>query len=91
MRNLCFQAIDDFNSEKERISSVLIPSMGTGVGKIPFSVAARQMRAAYEDIVLKRFKYPEDFGDAQQTHVMLCSDYYFKLLSKNEDGKTTTN
>ena len=38
--------------------------MGTGVGKVPFDIAARQMRAAYEHIVLKREAYPEDVGDA---------------------------
>ena len=78
-----FIAIDEFNSNDQRIHSVLLPSMGTGVGEIPFDVAARQMRAGYEDIVLRRNQFPKDFGDAQQKHRVLSMDYYHKLY----DGK----
>lgn len=70
-----FLTIEKFNSGKMIISSVLLPSMGTGVGNVPFSVAARQMRAAYEETILKRFKYPKDFADAQRKHRTLSMDH----------------
>lgn len=74
-----FIAINDFNSPEIKIKSVSLPSMGTGVGKVPFDVAARQMRAAYEDVVLKRANFPEDFAEAQQKQRVLSLDHYHKL------------
>lgn len=76
-----FLEIDSFNLDSLRIQSVLVPSMGTGVGKVPFDVAARQMRAAYEEVVLRRSTFPKDFGDAQQKHRVLSMNHYHKLYS----------
>jgi O-acetyl-ADP-ribose deacetylase (regulator of RNase III) len=38
-------------SEAAPITSLLVPGMGTGIGAVPPSQAARQMRAAYDAIV----------------------------------------
>jgi len=74
-----FNTINEFNSDNKKITSVIIPSMGTGVGNVSFSVAARQMRAGYEDIVLNRNKFPKDFAEAQRKHRGLSMDYYHQL------------
>ena len=62
-----FIAIKEFNSIKERIRSVLIPAMGAGTGMVPFMVAAKQMRAAYENI-LRKYRFPDDLGEAIRIH-----------------------
>jgi len=59
-----FTAVEKFNSDSKRINSILVPGMGTGVGKVPFDIAARQMRTAYEHAVLKRKAFPESIGDS---------------------------
>jgi len=74
-----FIALEKFNSEEKRINSVLIPSMGTGIGKVPYDISARQMRAAYEDILLNQNKFPQDFADAQHKNKVLSMDHFYQL------------
>lgn len=74
-----FNAINEFNSKENKIKSVLIPSMGTGVGRIPYNIAARQMCVAYEKAVLQRTEFPKDFAEAQQEHRVLSTEHYRKL------------
>lgn len=56
------------------IRSVAIPGLGTGVGGLKAETAALQMWAAYREIVLKMWQYPEDFGEAQKAHLHLNMD-----------------
>jgi O-acetyl-ADP-ribose deacetylase (regulator of RNase III) len=56
------------------IRSVAIPGLGTGIGKITPSNAARQMYAAYKEIIHGPAKHPSSFGEAQQTHIRLNPD-----------------
>jgi O-acetyl-ADP-ribose deacetylase (regulator of RNase III) len=53
------------------IQSVAIPGLGTGVGGLDAETAALQMWTAYREIVLKAWRYPEDFGEAQKAHLQL--------------------
>lgn len=53
------------------IESVAIPGLGTGCGGLAPKVAARQMWAAYREVVLGQWQTPADFGDAQKAHVDL--------------------
>lgn len=70
-------AIDKFNTSTEKkIHTVAFPLMCTGVGKMPYSTSARQMRIAYDDVVLGKFKFPTDIGKAQDKNAVLFSDYY---------------
>lgn len=56
------------------IRSVAIPGLGTGVGKLSAEIAARQMAAAYQEIVQRVENYPADFGTAQKQHILLNPD-----------------
>lgn len=52
----------------ERISSVAIPGLCTGVGRMHPMIAARQMFQAYKEIILgEKMDFPT-FGDAQKYH-----------------------
>jgi O-acetyl-ADP-ribose deacetylase (regulator of RNase III) len=53
------------------IRSVAIPGLGTGVGALPPQVAARQMWAAFAEVILGRQAYPADFAEAQGRHLQL--------------------
>ena len=71
--------LDLEGSSGQSIDSILVPSMGTGVGRVPFNIAARQMKAAYEDVILARGSYPAEFSDAKRRHDVLSSDHFFDL------------
>lgn len=56
---------------REIINTVAIPGMGTGVGRVPFEICARQMRTAIEEVVLENYEFPASWVDAQTRHQML--------------------
>lgn len=56
------------------IRSIAVPGLATGIGKLPERTAARQMHAAYVEIVLGRREFPGSFGDAQRRYVRLNPD-----------------
>ena len=67
-----FLSINNFNNrENDKIKSVLVPGMGTGIGKVPYDICARQMRIAYEDVILGKFSFPKSYEEAQKLHVNL--------------------
>jgi O-acetyl-ADP-ribose deacetylase (regulator of RNase III) len=56
------------------VESVAFPGMGTGVGKVPFDVCARQVRAAIDDVLLKKFHPPASWAEASERHQLLYSN-----------------
>jgi len=50
------------------MNSVAIPGLGTGVGGMPSDDCARQMRMAYDQIVLGEPAFPESWKEAQDQH-----------------------
>ena len=71
-----YLAIRKFNSENGNgtIKSVAFPGMGSGVGRFPYHLAAKQMRQAYDDIVLDKQAFPSDFAEAQERHRALFEE-----------------
>ncbi len=55
----------------ESISTVAIPGLCTGVGRMPPRTAARQMYAAFAEVVLGQWPEFADFGDAQKKQIEL--------------------
>lgn len=53
------------------IRSLAVPGLGTGVGGLSAATAARQMWAAFRELVLNERDYPADFGEAQKAHLGL--------------------
>lgn len=53
------------------ISSVAIPGLCTGVGRMPVDIAATQMRAAFDEVTSSGFRRFEDFGEAQKQQIDL--------------------
>ncbi len=55
----------------DRVGSVAFPGMGTGVGRVPAAVCARQMRAAVDEVLLGAFRMPGSWAEASERHQLL--------------------
>lgn len=64
------------------INSVNISGLGTGVGRVPFDVCAKQMFAAYNEVILGVKYFPTTWFLAQQTHIGLYSGEFKDLQKK---------
>jgi O-acetyl-ADP-ribose deacetylase (regulator of RNase III) len=56
------------------VKTVAFPGLGTGVGAVGPNTCARQMRAAIEDFVLGRYRFPSTWAQAQADHQKLYTD-----------------
>lgn len=56
------------------IRSIAIPGLATGIGKLAPETAAKQMFAAYREIVKGQRHWPDSFGEAQRQHIRLNTD-----------------
>lgn len=56
------------------IRSVAFPGMGTGVGRVRPEICARQMRTAYNEVVLGAFELPTSWAEASERHQLLYTD-----------------
>lgn len=63
MKAILIRATND-----ERINSVAIPGLCTGVGRMQPVIAARQMYQAYKEIILGQRMHFNTFGEAQKYH-----------------------
>ncbi|MDJ1505129.1 macro domain-containing protein [Xanthocytophaga agilis] len=68
---LAMKAILVATTSHPDIATVAIPGLCTGVGKMPYRIAARQMFYAYEDIILQKKRKLDNFGDAQKFQIEL--------------------
>lgn len=59
----------------DAVKSVAFPGLGTGIGRVPPEVCARQVRAAIEETLLGRHHFPESWSDAQRRHQLLYTDH----------------
>ena len=56
------------------VRRVAFPGLGTGVGRVPPAVCARQVRAAIEDFVWGRFEFPGSTLQARKRHDRLAGE-----------------
>lgn len=72
---LAFKAIlvevQKFNSQKQRIHSLVCSGLGTGEGKMSAEHCARQMREAYEVVILNRVLTEGGLAGAVRNHQFL--------------------
>jgi O-acetyl-ADP-ribose deacetylase (regulator of RNase III) len=65
-------AVGQLNEREEgKVKSLLCPGMGTLTGRIRPDACARQMRIAYERIVLDGGEMPQDLFHAMREHVLM--------------------
>jgi O-acetyl-ADP-ribose deacetylase (regulator of RNase III) len=65
---------EDGKSVGDRIGRVCFPGMGTGVGRVPVDICARQMRAAIEKHRQPRHSLPTSWAEASEAHQLLYTD-----------------
>jgi len=59
---------------REAVHTVAIPAMGTGVGRVSPTICARQMKAAVDDALLRKTRFPDSTMEAQDRHQLLYGD-----------------
>lgn len=64
----------DGRAVNENVKTVAVPGMGTGVGRVPPTTCARQMKAAVDDVLLKETGFPSSWHEAQIRHQLLYSE-----------------
>ena len=65
---------------KDHIETVAFPGLGTGVGRVPFAVCARQVRAALDEILLAdKLALPRSWSEASERHQLLYTDRLRRL------------
>ncbi len=68
---LAFKAILDLSKCYSFDFSILCPGLGTAIGKMPYMVCAKQMRAAYDIIIEGKKLQFYDLGDAYNWQIAL--------------------
>lgn len=65
---LASKSIFQILKNESRINTVTISGLGTGVGKLPYDICAKQMRQAYDDIWLGKYVFPSRLRESQMNH-----------------------
>lgn len=60
--------LDDGRPVAEVVRSVACPGLGTGIGRMPSGICARQMRAAAGEVLLGEGRFPGRLGEAMSRH-----------------------
>ncbi|MBI1404571.1 MAG: Appr-1-p processing protein [Caulobacter sp.] len=61
------------------IGVLAFPGMGTGVGRVPPELCARQMRMAYDDVFNPAPRLPSSWAEASERHQLLYTDQPTRL------------
>lgn len=67
--------LDSGSLVKEVVQAVAISGLGTGVGKVPAEICAKQMRTAYNEILAEQASFPISWVDAQRRHQFLYAEH----------------
>jgi O-acetyl-ADP-ribose deacetylase (regulator of RNase III) len=70
---LAFRAALLLAKESKQIRSLVSPALGTGVGAMPIERAARQMYAAYAEVVLGETQWRSSARGVLQHHARLLA------------------
>jgi hypothetical protein len=70
---LCIQsgALPDGRAISDVVKTVAFPGLGTGVGRMGPNTCAYQVRAAIDDVLLGRARFPASWLQAENRHVDL--------------------
>ncbi|BDD05599.1 macro domain-containing protein [Aureibacter tunicatorum] len=59
---------EDGTPIKNRINTIAVPGLGTGIGQVPPLVCARQMRIAWEDVMHEKYKSLEGWEELRSNY-----------------------
>ena len=69
-----FGKMDNGIAISDKVKTVALPGMGTGVGQVSSEIFARQMKRAVEEIIEGKYGFPRSWWEAAQSHQLLYSD-----------------
>lgn len=55
----------------DKINTITIPGLGTGVGLVDFEICAHQMRLAYENVIVNPMPFPKSWREIQLRYIDL--------------------
>jgi O-acetyl-ADP-ribose deacetylase (regulator of RNase III) len=58
----------------EHLRVIAFPGIGTGVGRVPAKIAARQVRTAIDEHLQDTFRLPASWAEASERHQLLYTD-----------------
>jgi len=63
--------LEDGSPVREKVKSIAIPGLGTGVGQVPTLICARQMRLAWEDVTTEKFQSLKGWEEMRSHYAFL--------------------
>ncbi|MGB1015450.1 MAG: macro domain-containing protein [Nannocystaceae bacterium] len=66
--------LDDGSKIATKVRRVAFPGLATGVGRVAPKICARQVRVAYEEVILNQQHFPSTWFAAQERHQKLYRD-----------------
>ena len=63
----------------DHLRVIAFPGMGTGVGRVPAQIAARQIRAAIDEHFRDEVRLPTSWAEASERHQLLYTDRPIRL------------
>ena len=73
------------------VRTVAFPGLGTGIGRVPPDVCAKQVRAAVTDVVLGGRPFPPTWAEAQDRHQLLYGELLYgervRDLQREQDDR----
>jgi O-acetyl-ADP-ribose deacetylase (regulator of RNase III) len=55
----------------QRIKTIALPGLATGVGKVGYNTCAHQVRAAIDEVLLNQYRMPQSWAEASERHQLL--------------------
>jgi len=59
-------------AQEAELDTIIFPGMGTGIGRLPATICAAQMRAAYNEVILNQRPQIKSLAGAAQYHYALA-------------------
>jgi len=73
---LKYGTLEDGTEINDVVETVAIPGMGTGVGRVPPDICAKQMKIAFQEVMEEKYVFPDSWQEAQIRHQLLYSDNF---------------
>lgn len=65
---LKYGTFDDGTRIDDKVKTIAIPGLGTGIGQVPPLVCARQMRIAWEDVIKEKYKTEKGWEELRSNY-----------------------
>ncbi len=78
-----FREMRELSYGRKEEFTVSIPGLGTGVGRMSYDSCAKQMRQAYNEVMMGTFEMPRTWQEAQTNHQLMYTNDVGNIQFKN--------